>query len=791
MSKEALPALWLLLLLAGGLAAAAQAPPDPLPGTTPLTASTNPTAEMTAGIDRFLTRALERSVNERPKFWNRDFSSLAAYEKSIQANRERLRRMIGAADARTPAASADVGADALIVAQSDAFTVQTARWPVFPEVYGEGLLLRPKAAPLACIVAIPDADQTPEMAAGLAPGLAADRQFARRLAENGCEVLVPVLLDRRDTGSGNPQLGRFTNQPHREWIYRQAFELGRHIIGYEAQKVMAAVDFFQDQRPRAKGQHAKIGVMGYAEGGLIALYSAALDPRIDAVLVSGYFDSRQRVWEEPIYRNVFGLLREFGDAEIASLITPRSLIIEHSPVPKIDGPPPPRPGRSGAAPGKLSTPDYDSVETECERAQAIVQPGQAKGFAPPTLICGTEGMTCGPGSDRALTALLNCLGMPMEQVKRPGPAPAIVREPGDPAARQQRQVQQLQEYTRKMSRDCERARAEFFWNNATAGSPREWETQRVHFKDLFWEEVLGRLPAPAIAPNPRSRRLEWPAGGAQAGSGRWTGYEVRLEVYPDVFASGYLLVPQDLKPGERRPTIVCQHGLSSGPEDTINEDPQSPPFKYYKGFAARLADRGFVVFAPQNPYRDGDQFRPLQRKANPLKLSLFSFIIAQHSRLLDWLATLPFVDAGRIGFYGLSYGGTTALRVPAVLERYSLSICSGNFNDWVRKNVSTDSPTSYMFHGEYEMPEFDLGHSFSHAEMAALIAPRPFMVERGHADDVGVDEWVAGEYAKVRRFYEQLGIGDRTAIEFFEGGHTINGIGTFDFLRQHLAWPAP
>ncbi len=31
----------------------------------------------------------------------------------------------------------------------------------------------------------------------------------------------------------------------------------------------------------------KIGVFGYGEGGLIALYAAALDPRIDAVGVSG------------------------------------------------------------------------------------------------------------------------------------------------------------------------------------------------------------------------------------------------------------------------------------------------------------------------------------------------------------------------------------------------------------------------------------------------------------------------------------------------------------------------
>ncbi len=32
---------------------------------------------------------------------------------------------------------------------------------------------------------------------------------------------------------------------------------------------------------------------------------------------------------------------------------------------------------------------------------------------------------------------------------------------------------------------------------------------------------------------------------------------------------------------------------------------------------------------------------------------------------------------------------------------------------------------------------------------------------------------------------------DRAAIEFFNGGHTINGRGTFDFLHTHLEWPGP
>jgi cephalosporin-C deacetylase-like acetyl esterase len=85
--------------------------------------------------------------------------------------------------------------------------------------------------------------------------------------------------------------------------------MGRHVIGYEVQTVMAAVDWLQQRH----GDDTKVGVCGHAEGGLIAFYAAAADPRIDAALVSGYFDSRQKVWIEPIYRNVWGLLREFGD----------------------------------------------------------------------------------------------------------------------------------------------------------------------------------------------------------------------------------------------------------------------------------------------------------------------------------------------------------------------------------------------------------------------------------------------------------------------------------------------
>ena len=130
------------------------------------------------------------------------------------------------------------------------------------------------------------------------------------------------------------------------------------------------------------------------------------------------------------------------------------------------------------------------------------------------------------------------------------------------------------------------------------------------------------------------------------------------------------------------------------------------------------------------------------------------------------------------------------MRVPALIPRYSLSICSADFNEWIKKNTTTDWRYSYLYTGEYEIFEYNLGHTFNYAEMAALIAPRPFMVERGHKDGVAPDEWVAYEYAKVRRLYAALDIPEKTEIEFFQGPHTINGKGTFDFLHRHLKWPS-
>ncbi|HLV02531.1 MAG TPA: hypothetical protein VKZ59_14770, partial [Acidobacteriota bacterium] len=90
-------------------------------------------------------------------------------------------------------------------------------------------------------------------------------------------------------------------------------------------------------------------------------------------------------------------------------------------------------------------------------------------------------------------------------------------------------------------------------------------------------------------------------------------------------------------------------------------------------------------------------------------------------------------------------------------------------------------------HREFEMfGEFDVANRFNYSDLVRLIAPRPFMVERGHSDGAGTDPMVTAEYARVRELYLRLGIPDRTRIEFFDGGHEINLRETLDFLKRFL-----
>ena len=721
---------------------------DPLPGTKPLTWEGDITSRLVDECDAFLLRRLEESMEKRPQYWG------DAGNPSV----DRLKHALGLIDQRVSFDALELvatTAQSSLVAKFEELEVHRVRWPVFGGVHGEGLFVKGGGNAQAWSVVLPDADQTPEQLCGLVDGIPTESQLPLKLAATGVNVVVPTLISREMTKRNNR-----ANLTHREYLHRPAFILGRTMTGYEVQKVLALVDWISRQ-----DKDLPIGVAGYGEGGMIALYAGAVDDRIDATLVSGYFGSRQEIWKQPITRQVFGLLREYGDAELASMFGPGKLFIEPAAGPELTLP------GEGGAPAELSAVSVKEVRAELDRMKSW---GAKDGDVTLLPLEKSEPFF----GSQALLNLQSALGLPREKI-------AILIESDVEGLekyaqeRLHRQISELDRHNQEVMNESPYVRKEFMKNLDTS-SLQAYEKSVESYRDIFQTEVIGEYDLPLEPFNARSRKT-WETD-------KWVGYEVVLDVFDGVFAYGALLLPKDLKgPDDKRPVVVCQHGLEGRPTDTFLDDHRA-----YHDFAGKLAERGFITFCPQNIYIFKDRFRTLQRKSYPLGTTLFSIIVPQHQQIVNWLKTLPNVDGDRIGFYGLSYGGKSAMRIPALVTDYALSICSADFNEWVRKNASTRLPYSYVWTGEYEIYEFNLGGTFNYAEMAALIAPRPFMVERGHFDGVGWDEWVAYEFAKVRYLYAaKLGIGDRTEIEYFVGPHTINGQGTFDFLHKHLNWPKP
>ena len=362
---------------------------------------------------------------------------------------------------------------------------------------------------LGQVVAVPDADSSPEEYAGLrasrcGPVSAAD------LAGRGCRVVVPALIDRGDDWSGNPKLNRKTNIPHREFVYRMAYEMGRTPSGFEVQTVLAAVDWLAKQKDAGT-----IGVVGRGDGGRVALYAAALDERIAAAQANFAFGPREKSWREPIDRNLWRVLREFGDAEVGRLVAPRTLVVhptgrEKTTVewtwPRWPGPAD-RADRGGAAPGVVEPLDTSAVRAEVERLTPAVKP------MPPTAI---------REEDDEIAKFLGALG---DKFPAPGerPRPTADKPSAAAEARRKRRFDQTVAYVQKLWRDSDSVRATRFAKCDTS-SPQAWAKSTAPIRDFFWEEVIGKLPPPTLPRRIRGRRLIYDEP-------KWTGYEVTLDLY--------------------------------------------------------------------------------------------------------------------------------------------------------------------------------------------------------------------------------------------------------------------
>jgi fermentation-respiration switch protein FrsA (DUF1100 family) len=111
-------------------------------------------------------------------------------------------------------------------------------------------------------------------------------------------------------------------------VAANALLLGRTLLGLRVWDVLRLIDYI---RMRPEPLADPIGCAGLSGGGMVALFSAALDQRIACAVVSGYFNTfRDSIMaiDHCLCNYVPGILQYAEMADIAGLIAPRPLLIE-------------------------------------------------------------------------------------------------------------------------------------------------------------------------------------------------------------------------------------------------------------------------------------------------------------------------------------------------------------------------------------------------------------------------------------------------------------------------------
>jgi dienelactone hydrolase len=252
----------------------------------------------------------------------------------------------------------------------------------------------------------------------------------------------------------------------------------------------------------------------------------------------------------------------------------------------------------------------------------------------------------------------------------------------------------------------------------------EWAKRRAEIVHGM-EAVTGRLPG-----NEKRCPLD-PKTEEEVDCGKYVRRFVTYQSEPDApRVPAYLCVPKAVLKGDRKvPAVLCLHGTDNvvghGTVVGLGKNPN-------RSYAAELADRGYVTLAPNYPLLA--KYQPDVRKLGWESGTLKA--VWDNIRGLDYLETLPFVDAKAMGAVGHSLGGHNSVytavfdaRLKAVvsscgLDSY-LDYYGGEPKNWVLEKGWCQ--TRYMPKlAEYKGRLADIPFDFH--EMIGALAPRHVLI---------------------------------------------------------------
>lgn len=273
---------------------------------------------------------------------------------------------------------------------------------------------------------------------------------------------------------------------------------------------------------------------------------------------------------------------------------------------------------------------------------------------------------------------------------------------------------------------------------------------------------------------------------------------VEIQTEPGVIMPMFVLIPRNFPPPYA--ALLAPHGHSSGGKLAVAGCREIPEIaetivQHNYDYGVQFARAGFITFCP-----DARGFGERQEKAtegNILDSSCqwinnMSFPLGQTvtgmwawdlHRLIDYVQSRDDCIPDRIGCAGLSGGGLQTLWASALDRRIRCAVISGYLYGYKESllDMHTNCSCNYVPH-LYEY--VDMG------DIAALIAPRPLLVETGTEDSLNGASGLGNVNAQmqtIRKAYRLLDAEDKLAHDIFEGEHRWNGVEAIPWMISHLA----
>jgi cephalosporin-C deacetylase-like acetyl esterase len=265
-----------------------------------------------------------------------------------------------------------------------------------------------------------------------------------------------------------------------------------------------------------------------------------------------------------------------------------------------------------------------------------------------------------------------------------------------------------------------------------------------------------------------------------------------MQTEADFWMPFYLLIPKTLD--TPRPAVISLHGHGPGKSRNVGMDDTEAEHEIIarnkENFGLQAVREGYIALCPDvrafgectdEDHIDG-QFNISCRSSAGRSIMLGRTLLGERvwdvMRAVDFLTTHPNVDASRIACMGHSGGGTVTLFAVALEPRIQVAVVNAAFCAWGQSIYGTGHcPCNYV-------P--DLLRYADCADLAALIAPRPLLINTGTDDPIFPLDGVYAAFMTTSAAYAQLGHSEQCELYVGDEAHRFYPERTWSFLQGWL-----